>query len=404
MSRAWPPTTSSGTRCPSQQESTWAATEARQEKVILEVVRKGIFVVKCWSISWTHLQMFSVSTVLGEKATDVKQSWEASAKLPDRRPSPRWTGRGPVNEGIMFGKLSTFFLILFFIFRSVHGVCMGMDVWMNVFTMLFLCADSGAWSKMSRAWPPMSAITTSSVTRCSSHQESAWGATEARQEKVILEVVRKGIFVVKCWRVCWTHLQIFSVSTVLGEKASDVKQSWEASAKSPDRRPSSRWTGRGPVNEGIMFGKLSAFSFLFHFFYVLGVCMECVLKWMCEWMSLRCHCLFLFCFVFWTSVAWKPWCLHIFLVLSLFFSAFFFRFFFFFPFLWFIRPSSLVLSFMSVFNCNAFLYMLFSLTEWTVSLFMHYPSMFLGILSARCSSVWLLKKIFSTSSLLLSYL
>ena len=39
----------------------------------------------------------------------------------------------------------------------------------------------------------MSAIATSSVTRCSSHQESAWGATEARQEKVNLEVVRKGI-------------------------------------------------------------------------------------------------------------------------------------------------------------------------------------------------------------------
>ena len=34
------------------------------------------------------------------------------------------------------------------------------------------------------------------------HQQSAWGATEARQEKVILEVVRKGIFVVKCWSIC----------------------------------------------------------------------------------------------------------------------------------------------------------------------------------------------------------
>ena len=35
-----------------------------------------------------------------------------------------------------------------------------------------------------------------------SQQESACGATEARQEKVILEVVRKGIFVVKCWSIC----------------------------------------------------------------------------------------------------------------------------------------------------------------------------------------------------------
>ena len=34
------------------------------------------------------------------------------------------------------------------------------------------------------------------------HQQSGWGATEARQEKVILEVVRKGIFVAKCWSIC----------------------------------------------------------------------------------------------------------------------------------------------------------------------------------------------------------
>ena len=64
------------------------------------------------------------------------------------------------------------------------------------------------------------------------------------------------------------------------------------------------------------------------------------------------------------------------------------------PLLWFIRPSSLVLSFVTVFDCIAFLYMLFPLTEWAVSSFMHYPSMFLGILSARCSSIWLVKMSF----------
>ena len=37
----------------------------------------------------------------------------------------------------------------------------------------------------------MSAITTSSDSTCPSHQESAWGAAEARQERVIVEVVRK---------------------------------------------------------------------------------------------------------------------------------------------------------------------------------------------------------------------
>ena len=39
----------------------------------------------------------------------------------------------------------------------------------------------------------MSAITTSSGSTCPSHQESAWGAAEARQERVIVEVVRKSI-------------------------------------------------------------------------------------------------------------------------------------------------------------------------------------------------------------------
>ena len=39
----------------------------------------------------------------------------------------------------------------------------------------------------------MSAITTSSVSTCPSHQESAWGAADARQERVVVEVVRNGI-------------------------------------------------------------------------------------------------------------------------------------------------------------------------------------------------------------------
>ena len=59
--------------------------------------------------------MLSVSTVLGEKASDVEQSCEAGAKLPGRRPPPHWTGRGPVNEGIKFGQLSV--LLFRFLFR-----------------------------------------------------------------------------------------------------------------------------------------------------------------------------------------------------------------------------------------------------------------------------------------------
>ena len=48
----------------------------------MEAVRKGIVVGKCWSMRWTYLQTFSVSTVLGETASDVEQCCGAPAKLP----------------------------------------------------------------------------------------------------------------------------------------------------------------------------------------------------------------------------------------------------------------------------------------------------------------------------------
>ena len=48
----------------------------------------------------------------------------------------------------------------------------------------------------------MSANMTSSDSTCPSHQESAWGAAEALQEKDFVEVVRKGIVVWKCWSMC----------------------------------------------------------------------------------------------------------------------------------------------------------------------------------------------------------
>ena len=60
-----------------------------------------------------------------------------------------------------------------------------------------------------------------------------------------------------------------TVSTVLGEKASDVEQSRGSGAKLPGRRPPAHCTGRGAVKEGIMFGELSV------------VCMD-VWEWMCE--------------------------------------------------------------------------------------------------------------------------
>ena len=105
--------------------------------LIVEVVRKAIVARRSWSICWTHLQTFSISTVLGQKASDVEHSRGASAKLPESRPPPHWTGWILQKEGHMFSELSVLF---FLCVMSVHG-CMGMDVWVNVFRMPFLRAD-----------------------------------------------------------------------------------------------------------------------------------------------------------------------------------------------------------------------------------------------------------------------
>ena len=105
----------------------------------------------CWEMLQYVLNMSSnvfcqcCGRNLGEKSSDVEQSWAASAKLPGRRPPPHSTGRGPGNEGTMFGELSvSFVFFLFFSFFLLMGclpVCIGMDVWVNVFRMLFLCVD-----------------------------------------------------------------------------------------------------------------------------------------------------------------------------------------------------------------------------------------------------------------------
>ena len=62
--------------------------------------------------------MFSVSTVLGDKVSDVEQSRGAGTKLPGRRPPAHCTGRGAVKEGIMFGELSVVFFCSVFVFEA----------------------------------------------------------------------------------------------------------------------------------------------------------------------------------------------------------------------------------------------------------------------------------------------
>ena len=97
---------------------------------MLEFVRERVkkwIVVPVASVCWTHLLMFTVSTVLGDKASDVEQSWGESAKLLESRPPPHWAVRGQLNEDHMFGQLKVLLLVCF---RGVHG-WMGINVWVN---------------------------------------------------------------------------------------------------------------------------------------------------------------------------------------------------------------------------------------------------------------------------------
>ena len=114
-------------------------------------------------------------------------------------------------------------------------------MWVNVFTMPLLCADSGPWRKMSRAWPPVSAKTTSSGSTCPSHQKSAWGAAEARQEKVIVGVVRKAISV--AWRVFVEHTckRFMLVLSYRGAVLrSRCQSSWPSPTTTLDRKKTSK--------------------------------------------------------------------------------------------------------------------------------------------------------------------
>ena len=130
------------------------------------------------------------------------------------------------------------------------------------------------WRRMGRAWPATSAKTTSATT-C--HQDSGRGA-ESRQDRVIVEVVRKAIVVGKCCSMCRTHLQMFSVSTEGLRRGAFQRGICRASRPSPN----ATLDRRGQLNEGVMSGELRVLLF------VLVVCMG-GWEWMCEWMSLRWH-------------------------------------------------------------------------------------------------------------------
>ena len=128
---------------------------------------------KCWCMCWTHLQMFSVSTVLGEGLwrgavlrSRCQASWPSPTTTLDRKRTSK-------------GRHHVWWVERFAIIVFCWGMCI--DVWVNAFKMPFLCADSGPcewmsfrchffnadsgpWRKMSSAWFSMYAITTSSGT------------------------------------------------------------------------------------------------------------------------------------------------------------------------------------------------------------------------------------------------
>ena len=97
------------------------------------------------------------------------------------------------------------------------------------------------------------------------------GAAEARQEKVLVEVLRH------CCRAVLEYLLKTSRNVFcqhcLRRERSEVEQSIGAGAKLSGRRPPAHWTEIGPVNEGIMFGQLSVSLFCFRFlFFVFEEC------------------------------------------------------------------------------------------------------------------------------------
>ena len=171
MLRAWPAMssmmTSSGSTWQSHQESAWRVAQARKDG---RSWMKG----QCWSwmVSNTSANCFFKYCLRWEGLQSrqaLRSRQQPSRMSPTTLDSSR-RGRGLLAEYIMFGE----------------WVWMGewewMCEWMYHFTMTIICADSGLWGKMWRAWPPVSVMKTSSGPVYHSHQESTLGAAERRKD------------------------------------------------------------------------------------------------------------------------------------------------------------------------------------------------------------------------------
>ena len=152
---------------------------------------------------------FSGNTVLGEKASEVGQTRGAGSNLCECH-LLHWTAATQEEDYYLnLSCLVSFWFCSQVIFRVWMGEWEWTCEWMYDFPMTIICTDSGLWGKMWRAWPPMFVMKTLSGTTCQSHQESAWGATQARKDRQslcrLLEstvlLVNGGVFVVDVYKL-----------------------------------------------------------------------------------------------------------------------------------------------------------------------------------------------------------
>ena len=124
---------------------------------------------------WEGLQCVAVLRSI------CQASWKSTTTTMGRNRTTKWRRHVSWVEGFAL------------CFRSVHGwVGMHVEEKVCLYDAILVRRTNGLWRKMSRAWPSKSTITTSSVTTWPGYQESAWGAAQARQERVVFKIVRKG--------------------------------------------------------------------------------------------------------------------------------------------------------------------------------------------------------------------
>ena len=117
--------------------------------------------------------------------------------------------------------------------------------WMYDFTMTVICADSGLWGKMSRAWPPMSAMKTSPRTTYQSHQESAWGASQARKDwQSLCRLLEGAVLLLNGGGFVGHVYKLFFSSIFSDANASEVGEPWGAGSNLRGCHPL-LWTAAG---------------------------------------------------------------------------------------------------------------------------------------------------------------